>query len=144
MDNKSEKTINRLKYDEKDNNKNIIIMSSEDKNNNNKYKFMDKSKGFPEISVNPNKANILEGNINLDVGLEVDLKVKSVDKSTNKVVKGSGVTLPYANYKDMDEANKNAADVLASQGSDAAVDHMFTDQKTGRKLSYAEMRGMYG
>ena len=92
----------------------ITIMSSEDK---------------PEIT---------EGN------LDVESKAKSVDKSTNKVVKGSGVTLPYANYKDMDEANKNAADVLASQGSDAAVDYMFTDQKTGRKLSYAEMRGMYG
>lgn len=44
----------------------------------------------------------------------------------------------------MDEANKKAAEVLQNQGSNAFMEHVFTDQDTGRKLSYAEMRMRYG
>ena len=33
---------------------------------------------------------------------------------------------------------------MAEQGMEAAIEHMFTDQQTGHKLSYAEMRSMYG
>ena len=44
----------------------------------------------------------------------------------------------------MDEANKKATDVMTEQGMEAAIEHMVTDQQTGRKLSYAEMRSMYG
>jgi hypothetical protein len=44
----------------------------------------------------------------------------------------------------MDEANKKAAQVLQNQGTKAFIDHVFTDQDTGRKLSYAEMRMRYG
>ena len=44
----------------------------------------------------------------------------------------------------MDEANKKAAEVLQNQGTKAFIDHVFTDQGTGRKLSYAEMRMRYG
>jgi hypothetical protein len=44
----------------------------------------------------------------------------------------------------MDEANKKAAEVLQNQGTKAFIDHVFTDQDTGRKLSYAEMRMRYG
>ena len=44
----------------------------------------------------------------------------------------------------MDEANRAALQVMANEGSAAAVKHMSTDQKTGRKLSYAEMRMLYG
>lgn len=47
-------------------------------------------------------------------------------------------------YDDMDDANKKATDVMAEQGMEAAVKHMFTDQNTGRTLSYAEMRSRYG
>ena len=47
-------------------------------------------------------------------------------------------------YEGMDDANKKATDVMAEQGIEAAVEHMFTDQQTGRKLSYGEMRSMYG
>ena len=47
-------------------------------------------------------------------------------------------------YDEMDDANKKALDVMAKQGMEAAVEHMFTDQDTGRKLSYAEMRSLYG
>ena len=44
----------------------------------------------------------------------------------------------------MDEANKKAAEVLQNQGTKSFIDHVFTDQDTGRKLSYAEMRMRYG
>jgi hypothetical protein len=44
----------------------------------------------------------------------------------------------------MDELNKKAMDVMTTQGMDAVVKHMFTDQDTGRQLSYGEMRMSYG
>ena len=44
----------------------------------------------------------------------------------------------------MDETNKKAAQVLQNQGTKSFIDHVFTDQDTGRKLSYAEMRMRYG
>jgi hypothetical protein len=44
----------------------------------------------------------------------------------------------------MDELNKKAMDVMTTQGMDAVVKHMFTDQDTGRQLSYGEMRMRYG
>ncbi len=44
----------------------------------------------------------------------------------------------------MDETNKKAAQVLQNQGTNAFIEHVFTDQDTGRKLSYAEMRMRYG
>ena len=47
-------------------------------------------------------------------------------------------------YQGMDEANKEATDVMANEGMKAAVKHMFTDQETGRQLSYSEMRSRYG
>ena len=47
-------------------------------------------------------------------------------------------------YPVMDDLNKKAMDVMATQGMDAAVKHMFTDQDTGRQLSYGEMRMRYG
>jgi len=46
--------------------------------------------------------------------------------------------------KKMDEPNKKALDVMVDEGMEAAVKHMFTDQESGRKLSYAEMRCRYG
>ena len=47
-------------------------------------------------------------------------------------------------YRQMDEHNKGAVDVMASEGMEAAVKHMFTDQESGRQLSYSEMRMRYG
>lgn len=44
----------------------------------------------------------------------------------------------------MDEPNKKAAEVLQNQGTKAFIEHVFTDQDTGRNLSYAEMRMRYG
>ncbi len=50
----------------------------------------------------------------------------------------------YIFYDKMDDANKKAMNVLSSQGLDAAIKHMFTDQDTGRNLTYGEMRARYG
>ena len=47
-------------------------------------------------------------------------------------------------YSNMDDTNKKAVDVMATEGMEAAVKHMFTDEKSGRQLSYAEMRSRYG
>ena len=44
----------------------------------------------------------------------------------------------------MDETNKKALDVMKNKGIDAAIKHMFTDQESGRQLSYSEMRMRYG
>ena len=44
----------------------------------------------------------------------------------------------------MDDANKKAMNVFTTKGIDAAVEYMFTDQETGRQLSYGEMRARYG
>ena len=49
-----------------------------------------------------------------------------------------------SNYNSMDNNNKAAADILATGNVKEAVNFMMTDQKTGRTLSYAEMRGLYG
>ena len=44
----------------------------------------------------------------------------------------------------MDETNKKALDVMKNKGMDEAIKHMFTDQVSGRQLSYGEMRMRYG
>jgi len=44
----------------------------------------------------------------------------------------------------MDEANKTAAGVFNTQGTEAFIKHVFTDQDTGRTMSYSEMRYRYG
>jgi hypothetical protein len=48
------------------------------------------------------------------------------------------------NVDNMDEANKNAIKVAESQGMESFIAHMFTEKDTGRKLSYSEMRYLYG
>ena len=47
-------------------------------------------------------------------------------------------------YQAMDDNNKKALNVMATEGADAAIKYMFTDQETGRQLSYSEMRSRYG
>lgn len=46
--------------------------------------------------------------------------------------------------KGMDDNNKKALEVMATQGTDAAIKHMFKHPETGRQLSYGEMRMFYG
>lgn len=47
-------------------------------------------------------------------------------------------------YDKMDDNNKKAANVMKNEGIESAVKHMFIDQRTGNKLTYAEMRARYG
>jgi hypothetical protein len=47
-------------------------------------------------------------------------------------------------YNNMDDNNKKAIDTLSNKGTNAMIQHMFTDQETGKPLSYAEMRSRYG
>lgn len=44
----------------------------------------------------------------------------------------------------MDPANALAAKILFTRGNNEFVEHVFTDQGTGRRLSYGEMRMRYG
>jgi hypothetical protein len=67
---------------------------------------------------------------------------KSQDLSTSNTI-GAGDN--YLFYEAMDDTNKTAMDVLVSSGPDAAIEHMFKDPKNpNRKLSYSEMRYLYG
>lgn len=89
---------------------------------------------------------VVEGEVSLVVDDNEKKKIKELfkDKPENTVTEGSGKDIPLANYEQMDESNKKAADVMASQGMKAAIEYMFTDQKTGGKISYAEMRARFG
>ena len=56
-----------------------------------------------------------------------------------------GISIQNSNlYQGMDKANKEAVDVMANEGMEAAVKYMFTDQETSRQLSYSEMRSRFG
>ena len=61
-------------------------------------------------------------------------EIKPMDDTTQK--------LPI--NPSMDEANKTAANVFNTQGEKAFLKHVFTDQETGRTMSYSEMRYRYG
>ena len=66
---------------------------------------------------------------------------KNTDKKTDTEVKETP-KLPI--NPSMDEANKTAANVFNTQGEKAFLKHVFTDQETGRTMSYSEMRYRYG
>ena len=65
------------------------------------------------------------------------LNVWRVHKNKNTII-NSGI------YDKMDERNQKAMDVWAEKGLDSAIKHMFTDEETGRRLTYGEMRARYG
>jgi hypothetical protein len=71
---------------------------------------------------------------------------KTITSNTDpQVVPGSGAKLINKQiYSQMDNNNKKAADVWASKGTDAAVEHMFKHPETGKKMDYATMRYYYG
>ena len=78
-------------------------------------------------------------------------EVENPEEKQNKEDLPKDDTISFAqNYKKtefydgMDDVNKKAMDVWAEKGAEAAVKHMFTDQETGRTLSYGEMRSLYG
>tara|TARA_Y100000991_G_scaffold198169_1_gene169060 strand:- start:1370 stop:1849 length:480 start_codon:yes stop_codon:yes gene_type:complete len=47
-------------------------------------------------------------------------------------------------YNEMDDNNKKATDIMASQGMDKAIEHMFLHPETGEPMDYATMRHFYG
>ena len=61
--------------------------------------------------------------------------------TTNKVITNINITNISQN---MDSYNKAALNCLQTKGIDCAIKHMFTDQDTGKTLSYSEMRERYG
>ena len=54
------------------------------------------------------------------------------------------IQIPQISMDNMDNVNKKAATILITKGPDAAIKHMFTDQTTGKPLTYGEMRSRYG
>ena len=72
---------------------------------------------------------------------------KSSENKMNVEVKPSKTPEPEQKMPinpNMDEANKTAANVFNTQGEKAFLKHVFTDQETGRTMSYSEMRYRYG
>lgn len=98
--------------------------------------------GYDKECLDPSGAWISGGNTHNDNELSEILRnmVQADDdgKEMAKIYQQTGFA------KAMDEPNKKALDVMANEGTDAAVKHMFTDQESGRQLSYAEMRSRYG
>ena len=84
--------------------------------------------------------------------MDTDTATNMTDKKTTKTQS------PYSFFKSfrqrvlgtksMNNKEKHdqikAAEVLVTQGDYAFVKHVFTDQDTGRGLTYAEMRDRYG
>ena len=67
------------------------------------------------------------------------------DESTKNFEKNCAKTYQKTVFgKGMDKANKKALNIMATQGSEAAIAHMFTHPENGRALSYGEMRMFYG
>ena len=72
-------------------------------------------------------------------------KKTTTSNTDPQVVPGSGEKLVNKQvYSLMDNNNKKAADVMASKGIEAAVEHMFKHPETGKKMDYATMRYYYG
>jgi hypothetical protein len=69
--------------------------------------------------------------------------VKFVTKRESDLKIGNAKVDLYADLVGMDDRNRAAAKVLANEGSEAFIEHCFTEEN-GKKLSYAEMRARYG
>jgi hypothetical protein len=70
--------------------------------------------------------------------------VPSIDIANQIKTSIANGTLLDAVMPHMDDNNKKAAEVMKTQGMDVAVKHMFTEPKTGKPLTYSEMRYLYG
>lgn len=66
------------------------------------------------------------------------LEPSKVQGSAKDVIKS------IADTENMDEANKQAYNVLVNGTEKDFIKHVFTEQGTGRVRSYAEMRMLYG
>jgi len=88
------------------------------------------------------EGTVAEGTATEGTVAEEGVAEKAVE--TKQTAKSVAQMYKKNNYLVMDDLNKKAMAVMATQGMDAAVKHMFTDQDTGRQLSYGEMRMRYG
>ena len=75
-----------------------------------------------------------------------DKAMSGVTKTETKPVTKpvTSETKTVTNVNGMDDANKAALKVLQSGDEKAFIKHVFTDQESGRTLSYSEMRMRYG
>ena len=72
--------------------------------------------------------------------VEVEVKTDMLGNQKNKSTNDTTNKL----NKNMDSYNKAALNCLQTKGIECAIKHMFTDQDTGKALSYSEMRERYG
>jgi hypothetical protein len=56
----------------------------------------------------------------------------------------SSKIIPPAKIIQMDPLNRQVLEVILTQGTTAAVKHMFAHETTGQTLTYLEMRERYG
>ena len=76
---------------------------------------------------------------------EMDTPEPNVIEVESTSINGIGNDLLGQNwYNKMDDNNKEIMDVFADSGSDAAVKAMFTANDGVSRLSYSEMRALYG
>ena len=63
---------------------------------------------------------------------------------TGDIIQDTRRAETYATLINMDENNKKAAVVIATQGLEAGMNYMISGGVEGQQLSYAEMRARYG
>ena len=91
--------------------------------------------------VNDSKAPVPEVSESNENGSE-DKGSEAVDSKNQESAKE--VINCIADTANMDEANKEAYNVLTDGTREDFLRHVFTEQETGRVRSYTEMRMMYG
>ena len=74
---------------------------------------------------------------NMDTS-KMDTKVKET-----LIEIGKGI-VPQQLINNMDVNNKTAANIMNTKGMESAVEHMFKHPKTGKPMTYSEMRYYYG
>ena len=82
----------------------------------------------------------MSSNIEKAIVVKKDLLANAIP---NKIITNINIT-NLTNITKMDSYNKAALTCLQTKGTDCAIKHMFTDQDTGKALSYSEMRVRYG
>ena len=76
-----------------------------------------------------------------DVETKIDYAIQMLLKKNNIKGLGKNITCQYEN---MDDNNKKATDILAGRPDSEFFKHVFTDQDSGKNLTYAEMRERFG
>ena len=74
--------------------------------------------------------------------MDTNKEINNTENDNNK--SNIGKTLFSMFYSNMDKTNQKAADTYFKEGETGFINHVFTDQESNRKLSYAEMRSRYG